>query len=68
MITIKHIFIGVTLCEFDVETVKHAAEKGKSNLREANLDGADLAFIGAVGILSVLIKCGIWLYEHVRFV
>ena len=27
-----------------------------------------LAFIGAVGILSVLIKCGIWLYEHVRFI
>ena len=42
MITIKHIFIGVTLCEFDVETVKHAAEKGKSNLRGADLRGADL--------------------------
>ena len=27
-----------------------------------------LAVIGAVGILAVLIKCGIWLYEHVRFV
>ena len=27
-----------------------------------------LAIVGAVGILAVLIKCGIWLYEHVRFV
>lgn len=26
-----------------------------------------LAIVGAVGILAVLIKCGIWLYEHVRF-
>ena len=42
MITIKHRFSGVTLCEFDVETVKHAAEVGKSNLRYAYLYGADL--------------------------
>ena len=42
MITIKHRFSGVTLCEFDVETVKHAAEKGKSNLRGAYLRGAYL--------------------------
>lgn len=27
-----------------------------------------LAIVGAVGILAVLIKCGIWLFEHVRFV
>ena len=27
-----------------------------------------LAIVGAVGILAVLIKCGIWIYEHVRFV
>ena len=42
MITIKHRFSGTTLCEFDVETVKHAAEKGKSNLCGANLCGANL--------------------------
>ena len=42
MITIKHRFSGTTLCEFDVETVKHAAEKGKSNLRGADLCGANL--------------------------
>ena len=27
-----------------------------------------LAIVGAVGILALLIKCGIWLYEHVRFI
>lgn len=27
-----------------------------------------LAIVGAVGILAVIIKCGIWLYEHVRFI
>ena len=42
MITIKHRFSGTTLCEFDVETIKEAAEKGKSNLDGANLRGADL--------------------------
>ena len=42
MITIKHRFSGVTLCEFDVETMKEAAEKGKSNLYGANLRGANL--------------------------
>ena len=42
MITIKHRFSGATLCEFDVETVKHAAEEGKLNLRYADLYRADL--------------------------
>ena len=42
MIKIKHRFSGVTLCEFDVETIKHAAEKGKSHLDEADLCGANL--------------------------
>jgi uncharacterized protein YjbI with pentapeptide repeats len=42
MIAIKHRFSGTTLCEFDVETVKAAAEQGKANLRGANLYGADL--------------------------
>ena len=42
MITIKHRFSGATLCEFDVETVKHAAEEGKLNLRYADLRYADL--------------------------
>ena len=42
MITIKHRFSGVTLCEFDVETIKQAAEKGKSNLDGADLRGANL--------------------------
>ena len=27
-----------------------------------------LAIVGAVGILAVLIKCGIWIYEHVRII
>ena len=39
MITIKHRLSGATLCEFDVGTVKQAAEQGKANLRGANLDG-----------------------------
>ena len=47
MIAIKHRFTDATLCEFDVTTVKEAAEKGKANLyganlREANLYGANL--------------------------
>ncbi len=47
MISIKHRYSGTTLCEFGVETVKQAAERGKANLygadlREANLRGADL--------------------------
>ena len=42
MTAIKHRYIGTTLCEFDVETVKQAAEKGKANLRGADLDGANL--------------------------
>ncbi len=45
MITIKHRFNGVTLCEFDVATVKQAVEKAskqKADLRGANLYGADL--------------------------
>ena len=37
MIAIKHRFTNATLCEFDVTTVKEAAEKGKANLREADL-------------------------------
>ena len=42
MIAIKHRYTQATLCEFDVETVKHAAEKGRADLSEANLYGADL--------------------------
>ena len=42
MITIKHRFTEQTLCEFDVDTVKQAAEQGKANLRGANLYGANL--------------------------
>ena len=42
MITIKHRFSCVTLCEFDVETMKEAAEKGKSNLRGADMECASL--------------------------
>ena len=38
MITIKHRFSGVTLCEFDVETVKLAVET-------AVKDGADLLIV-----------------------
>ena len=47
MIAIKHRYSEQTLCEFDVATVKEAAEKGGADLRGAdlrgaNLDGADL--------------------------
>ena len=47
MIAIKHRYTDTTLCEFDVETVKQAAERGKANLDGANLycanlDGANL--------------------------
>ena len=42
MIAIKHRYTDTTLCEFDVETVKQATEKGKANLYGANLRGADL--------------------------
>ena len=42
MIAIKHRYTETTLCEFDVETVKQAAEKGKAYLRGADLRGADL--------------------------
>ena len=49
MITIKHRFSGVTLCEFDVETIKQAAEKGKSNLDGADLRGANLVRANLAG-------------------
>ena len=42
MIPIKHRYTGTTLCEFDVETIKEAAEKGKADLRGAYLRGAYL--------------------------
>ena len=42
MITIKHHFTEQTICEFDVATIKEAAEQGKANLDSANLGGADL--------------------------
>ena len=42
MIAIKHRYSEQTLCEFDVATVKRAAEQGKANLYGANLRGADL--------------------------
>ena len=42
MISIKHRYNGTTLCEFDIGTIKQAAEKGKANLYGANLRGANL--------------------------
>jgi uncharacterized protein YjbI with pentapeptide repeats len=42
MIAIKHRYSEQTLCEFDVATVKEAAEKGGADLHGANLRGADL--------------------------
>ena len=42
MIAIKHRYTDTTLCEFDVETVKQATEKGKANLDGADLRGANL--------------------------
>ena len=42
MIAIKHRYTDTTLCEFDVETVKQATEKGKANLDGAYLYGANL--------------------------
>ena len=42
MIAIKHRYTDTTLCEFDVETVKQATEKGKANLDGADLRGAYL--------------------------
>ena len=42
MISIKHRHSGTTLCEFNVETIKEAVEKGKANLLGANLREADL--------------------------
>lgn len=42
MIAIKHRFAEQTLCEFDVETIKEAAEKGKADLESADLRGANL--------------------------
>ena len=42
MIAIKHRYTDTTLCEFDVETVKQATEKGKADLSGADLRGADL--------------------------
>ena len=39
---IKHRFTDTTLCSFEVETIREAAEQGKYNLREAKLCGADL--------------------------
>lgn len=39
MLAIKHRHTNATLGEFDVETIKQAAEKGKANLSEANLYG-----------------------------
>jgi uncharacterized protein YjbI with pentapeptide repeats len=42
MIEIKHRFTQITLCSFEVETIRNAAEVGKANLRGANLRKADL--------------------------
>ena len=42
MIAIKHRYTDTTLCEFDVETVKQATEKGKADLSGADLSGANL--------------------------
>ena len=55
MIAIEHRFTGATLCEFDVETIREAAEKGKANLCDAylcdaNLRGADLSEATLYGV------------------
>jgi len=42
MISIKHRFSSQTLCEFDVTTVREAAEKGRADLYGADLRGANL--------------------------
>jgi hypothetical protein len=42
MISIKHKFSEVTICEFDVKTIREAAEKGKTDLYGADLYGANL--------------------------
>ena len=39
---IKHRFTQATLCSFEVATIRETAEQGKSNLRGADLYGADL--------------------------
>ena len=39
---IKNRFNETTLCSFEVETIREAAEQGKANLYKANLRGADL--------------------------
>ena len=42
MVAIKHRFTDAIICEFDVATIRKAAEKGKDNLRDADLRGANL--------------------------
>lgn len=54
MIAIKHRYTDTTLCEFDVETVKQAAERGKADLRDE--------------LLAALKKCrkelSAWMRDH----
>ena len=49
MIAIKHRYTGTPLCEFDVATIKDAAEKGSANLRGADLYGANLRGVNLGG-------------------
>ena len=42
MLAIKHRYTSATICEFDIATVREAAEKWKADLRGADLRGADL--------------------------
>jgi len=49
MIAIKHRFSDATICEFDVKTLREAAEKGRANLRWANLYGANLRWANLYG-------------------
>ena len=49
MIAIKHYYTGETLSEFDVATIKEAAEKGKANLSNANLGNANLGNANLIG-------------------
>ena len=59
MIAIKHRYTDTTLCEFDVETVKQATEKGKANLYGADLRGAylDGANLDGANLYGANLRC-----------
>ena len=65
MIAIKHRYTDTTLCEFDVETVKQATEKGKADLYGADLRGADLREHEANGSCwcKPTLDEGVWLHH-----